>query len=467
MINGRNKIKGTKFHNTQLNVFLFLGLLAILVGLTGGASRYDAIQVVPLRALSALFIIPALYYITLKGLMEWRMLVTLLALITLLVVIQIVPLPPAVWQGLPGRHELTELDSVLGFEGVWRPLSLAPMRSWNVLGSLIVPAAGLLLAIALRATSRELLQVVASLGVLNAILGLLQVVAGPSSALYFYEITNRGSPVGIFANENHAAIFAACSLLIVASLELRARKFPGRNWERLVYAASFFLILMGALVGGSRAGFAAVIGAMVVSIAMIVLSPRSRKRGSNAPRVRQWVDGYSRLVLLFPIIIVLLTAGAFMALNRTPAFRDILSRDSFNDLRWSLWPVISQILKTHWLLGSGFGSFEQVYKVFEPSELLMPRYVNQAHNDWAQLIIEGGVLAGGLLAWLIVWISKAVITLSSKSRTRIMSLFWMSIFTIVGVASMVDYPLRAPVFQLVMVWLLIALSRDLRDAKAT
>ena len=43
----------------------------------------------------------------------------------------------------------------------------------------------------------------------------------------------------------------------------------------------------------------------------------------------------------------------------------------------------------------------------------------------------------------------------------------MSVFVIVGAASFIDYPLRTPLFQLVAVWLLLALSRDIRDMKAT
>lgn len=446
---------------------LFLSLLAVIVALTGGASRYDAIQIIPLRVFSMLLLIPAVYYLTPRAIREARVLITLFSLFALFVAFQLVPLPPEIWHSLPERDGIARLDLVLGIDDAWRPLTLAPMRSWNVVGSLIVPAAGLLLAIAFGVTSRGLLQIVAALGVLNAILGLLQILAGPTSALYFYEITNRGSPVGIFANENHAAVFAACSLLVVTILGLRTREFRVSVWERLIYPVAYFLILLTSLVGGSRAGFAAAIGATSVSIAMFVISPRLHKSRSARDPVRRWLDKHPRLVLFAPVLIVLLTAVAFLALDRTPAFKDILSKDSFSDLRWSFWPVIGDMLSTHWVLGSGFGSFEQVYKIYEPSELLMPWYINQAHNDWAQLIIEGGIIAGLLLVGLLVWVVGAIIKVASRSDSKILPLFWVSIFTIVGAASMVDYPLRTPLFQLVMVWLLVALSRDMRGPNAT
>lgn len=181
----------------------------------------------------------------------------------------------------------------------------------------------------------------------------------------------------------------------------------------------------------------------------------------------RWFDQHPRLILVIPLIFVSLTAAAFLALDRAPAFRDILVRDSFEDLRWSLWPVIVMMLEGHWALGTGFGSFEQVYHIYEPPALLMPSYVNQAHNDWAQFIVEGGVLSGLLLAGLIVWIVKAVGAISFRWRRRVDAIFWMSIFAIVAAASLVDYPLRTPIFQLTAVWLLLALSRDARDIGAT
>ncbi|MAF05944.1 O-antigen ligase family protein [Herbaspirillum sp.] len=446
---------------------VMLGLLAALVALTGGASRFDAIQIIPLRSLAALFLIPALVFITAQRAKDERALLVLFVCFVSLVAVQLLPLPPELWQMLPGRSEIFRLDAALGFEGVWRPLTMTPTRTWNVLGSLVVPAAGLLLAVACNASSLTLLRLIAALGVLSAILGLLQVISGNSSPLYLYELTNRGSPVGILANENHAAFFAACSMLVIASLGIRVREVPGRAWERLVYPAAFFLILIAALTGGSRAGFAASLGAVVISALMMASTQRTRQGHFAASASSRWLDKHPRALLAFPVVLNLVVAGAFIALDRTPAFRDILASDSFADLRWSIWPVVADMLGTHWVWGTGFGSFEQVYQTYESAELLTPRYVNQAHNDWAQLLIEGGVVAALILIGLLVWLARAVVALSSRRAARVQAIFWISIFAILGLSSIIDYPLRTPLFQLVGIWLLLALSRDLRDMKAT
>ncbi len=133
--------------------WIILALLAAVVTFTGGASRFDAIQIVPLRSLSALFLVWSLFFLSKEWLKAERALIILFACFALMVMLQLVPLPSRIWQSLMGRTGILQLDTALGLEGIWRPLTLTPMRSWNVLGSLVVPAAGLLLAIAVRASS--------------------------------------------------------------------------------------------------------------------------------------------------------------------------------------------------------------------------------------------------------------------------------------------------------------------------
>lgn len=455
-------------HNLQpTKGLIFLVLLAAVVAFLGGASRYDAIQIVPLRALSGLFLIPALYFLTWRDLKREAVLVWLLGLFVILVGLQLVPLPPAVWNGLPGRDAIERLDTALGYPDVWRPLSMAPMRTWNAFGSLVVPAAGLLLAIAVRATTRDLLHIIAGLGLLNAALGLLQVISGRSSSLYFYELTNLGSAVGIFANENHSAIFAACSLLVMVRLGLEARTQHGSRWMSIFYPASFFFIVLVALVSGSRAGFVACLGAIVISAIMIGITPARQIDKSHSGQLSRWGERYPYFFAVLPLLVLGVTVVAFVSLGRAPAFSDLLARDSFADLRWSILPVIAEMLSIHWWVGSGFGSFEQVYHIYEPSDLLMPRYVNQAHNDWLQFLIEGGVLAGGLLVGLAVWLVRSLLRIKIGRTGPLLVLFWISIFSIFAAASVIDYPLRTPIFQLVLTWLLLALSRDHRDAEDT
>lgn len=437
----------------------WLGLLVAVVALLGGSSRPDAVQLAALRPLAALLLIPTLYWLRIEQFSRARSLAILLGLLALWMAIQLVPLPPALWQSLPGRDIVASLDQLTGNDGIWRPISLVPARGWNALASLIVPATGLLLALSMRPTPRMLLLLVAGLGLFDALLGLLQVISGRSSPLYLYAITNRGSPVGIFANENHSAVFSAIALLVIARLGASSGSLKEPVWLRLAYAPSFVVVLLAALVSGSRAGLATAILAILVAVALVWQAPARSRRKRRQGKAQKWLVSHSRVLPMFFAGAVIGLLSAFFGLERAPGFEGILSQNVFEDLRAGLWPVLQQMIASYWLVGTGFGSLELVYHIHEPTGLLLPAYVNQAHNDWAQLAIEGGLPALVLLATLLGWILSTLRKLLAQQESPLSALmFWGALLAILMVASIVDYPLRTPAFQLVMTWLLLVLA---------
>src|SRR3546814_17788482 len=72
----------------------------------------------------------------------WLVLATML-----LVLLQLVPLPPGLWTALPGREFL--LSAPLSQE-TWRPWSLTPSTTINAASSLIVPVVTLYLVRSMR-----------------------------------------------------------------------------------------------------------------------------------------------------------------------------------------------------------------------------------------------------------------------------------------------------------------------------
>ena len=450
--------------NTQtlrpVTAWVWLVLFALVVAFLGGSSRPDIPQIAVLRPLAALFLIPALYTLSFADLGRAKLLVWLTGMLAVWMAIQLIPLPPSVWQSLPGREAVSNLDRILAIDDTWRPISLVPSRGWNALASLIVPLTALLLALAMRAKARMLLILVAGLGALDAMLGLLQVMGSQSSPLYYYAITNRGSPVGIFANENHSAAFSAVALLVIAYLGLTSREQREKAWLRLAYAPLFAVVLLSIVVSGSRAGFALGSLALVVSCIMAWLAITQQEQTRNTGKVQTWLVEHPKLVLGAFVATIVVVLGAFVGMDRASGFDDTFSQNAFEDLRWSLFPVLQQMAGTYWGLGIGFGSFEEAYHIFEPTSVLMASYVNQAHNDWLQLVIEGGLPAIVMLGLLLLWVAKSLISMiggPGKDAKRL--LMFGFAFAIIAGSSLVDYPLRAPAFQAIAVWLLLSLSQ--------
>ena len=175
-------MKGQARRRQQL-AWIALALLAATVGLLGGSSRPDAVQNVALRPMAALLLVPALYQLQLAHLCSARIPSILFGALTVWTAVQLVPLPPSLWQSLPGRSMIAELDALIGFDGIWRPISLVPHRGWNALAALVVPLAALLLALSSRAGQTPLLLIITGVGLVNALVGLVQVTG--ASAWYF------------------------------------------------------------------------------------------------------------------------------------------------------------------------------------------------------------------------------------------------------------------------------------------
>lgn len=434
-------------------------LLVAALALLGGSARPDAAQDVLMRPLAALLLIPALAGLRGADLAGLRAALLAGGLLLVWMTIQIVPLPPGVWHALPQRELIAELDRLAGIENALRPIALAPFRGLGSLLGMLVPLAALLLALSGRVSQRTMLLAIAGLGAVNSLMGIVQVATGRSSVFYLYAFTNRGAPTGIFANENHAAVFSAVVLLVLARLAVSSRAEPAEHLPdraRLALLPVYLLVLLGVLISGSRAGLACAVLAVVAGGLMMWSGWRTRRE----PRSR----GLSRVPALVAAaaLAIAIIMSAFLFSGRAPAAADLLADRTIEDIRWSLWPVLAEMARDHWLVGTGFGSFDAVYRIYEPTALLLPAYVNQAHNDWAQLLIEGGLPAALCLFGLLGWTGAAILALARRARSLLDAqvIFWTTWLVIVMAASLVDYPLRTPTFQAISVWLLVCLARD-------
>ncbi len=458
-------LHGASFERSPaIGPFSLLVAFSIVIAALGGSSRADPIQLVALRPLATLFLIPALYLLDWRS---WKQAATLIYIFGAFMMwtgMQLLPLPPSLWQALPDREVIAELDRLTGVGDQWRPLSLAPTRGMNALLSLLVPFSALLLAVASKATSRIILHVVLGIGLINAAVGFIQIVTGPDSPLYLYMYVAPRSAAGLFANENHSTVFSALMLVIIARLaaERILSGTRGPDWTRIAYPTSYVFILLTVLVTGSRAGLAALVIALGASA--VIAWQFARPRGAFEHKPQRAADASASGILtatfgLFAIGLAL----TFVLYERTPAMQAILDENAFDDLRWKIFPLLATLTMKHWLFGTGFGSFEILYQSYEPTDLLMVAYVNHAHNDWLQLAIEGGVPACAIIGLLFAWVIRSLTSLrclETPGLSAVIATQWAASLLIIGAASAVDYPLRTPIFQVVAVWALVSLMRD-------
>lgn len=431
----------------------------VFLSLLGGASRSDELAQLPMRVLAVGVGALVLWHNPGSLVREQRWPLAFTAACLALVAVQLVPLPYPLWSTLPGRTFYAEIVRTLGLGESWRPLSMAPDLTLDA-GLAALPAlAGLLVAAAVPVRDRRLLlYALLALTLISVILGYAQVVGGIDSPLRLYRITNTDAMVGVFANRNHQALLLALAfpaLFAIGSLQ-RDDAASARMVQALCFLVGLLLALTILLLG-SRAGVLLGVAGTTAGLFIAVGVPRRSRRSRGARRLRLLVLGGGTAIGLGVI------AAATM-LDRVPAIRRLIGSGSEDEIRIQLFGPMVEAAKAFLPLGAGFGTFDAVFRRFEPVELLRTSYQNQAHNEPLQLLIEGGLPAVALLAaFLLWWVTQAIrvwrAPRTSGGLTELLPRLGCAMTGIQLLASLGDYPLRTPlhgvIFAIGCSWMLM------------
>ena len=331
-------------------------------------------------------------------------------------------------------------------------LLMAPSATWQSLFFLFAPLAVLLSALQLNRDDLRLsVPLLIGAGAISGIIGVLQLAGSASGPLYFYQITNNGGAVGLFANRNHAAVFLACLLPMLALFGAQpkgARRV--RNTRQLIAISIAIILIPLILVTGSRSGMlTATVG--LIGGALLYVSHAPSYRGSKTAKSAMPILGAAILASL-----VLAT----VYFSRAEAIERIFAENAGAKDRTDFWTSSLQLFWHYFPLGFGPGGFVPAFQKIEPLALLDGAYLNRLHNDWFETALSFGVpgillmltVAGYYLRRSFVLWTRMDGTQSAVALGRMASV----VIAILGIASLSDYPMRTPAMAgfaaLVLIW---------------
>ena len=206
-------------------------------------------------------------------------------------------------------------------------------------------------------------------------------------------------------------------------LRARARNEQSASAILLLALAGSLTLIVGIALNGSLA--ALLLGFPVLAASVAMFLPQRRR-------------------LRFPIAAVaLISVGAMAAVYMSP-LQDRLpvsSSTSFES-RQKFWSNSVSAIGDHWLLGSGIGTFRDIYPRYEDHSAVTRTFVNHAHNDYLEIALESGIpgilLLIAFFAW---WIRRASAIWRSATADRFAQAATIASAAIL-VHSFVDYPLR-------------------------
>lgn len=408
----------------------------IVCFLLGGNSRFQLLPHLTLRLVSIGLIGYALWRMTPKDRVGARPFALAVVAYGALMAAQLIPLPPGIWDALPGHGFYAEALRIVGLNDRWRPLSMAPDLTLDSLLSLLPALAAALLFAPLDGSGRRLLLdiLLVCLGI-GALLAVLQLVSG---GYYPYPKNNEGTGVGFFANRNHQALFLATGIvLILGRWRLAGRRIKDL-FQVMIVLGTIGVIFMVLIVTGSRAGLVA--GVISFLVGGLVLG---RGTITGQPRWRRFAIPGAALGL----VVIVFAIG--MASTRQVAVQRLLQTGSTittTELRTANLPALIETSKAFMPLGSGFGTFDAVFRRFESDALLRPTFFNHAHSEPIELLIEGGVPAAILLVVVLVWLARRSVILARSAGEPAVIRAQIGIIglLLLLLGSLADYPLRTP-----------------------
>lgn len=375
-----------------------------------------------------------------------RRLLLVLGAMLLIGLVQLMPLPAswAAWIAGPTQDMRQAVEEVLGAgpqPGVGTSLS-----SPDTVDALLRLAGCGLLGLAAAVGFTRWRQIVVGLSVavgsaaFQALYGSLEMLSGRQHIFLYAKKYDTEVATGTFINSNHFGGYLAIVLPVALALTLvYGQRLPQRRgWrERVVRLGDpdtlkfITCALMAALLWGgvflstSRGALAA---ALVGSAALVLLSAGKGRR--------RWV-----------LIAVLLVPALPLSLQQIRAPREgaLLSQGEIETLsgRYPIWRGALRMVPSYAVIGSGYGTFEDAFLMYRP-ETVHAR-IDHAHNDWLQLLVEGGApaLCCGLLLLVLVLRHRST-TRSDSVPAGILAAGLRAALLAFAFHALLDFPARIP-----------------------
>ena len=425
-------------------ILYLLVILLIVLLVAGGASWADAAgQAIARGAAMAALAVALLFGVRpIAFPAPLRPIFFLLLVTIMLPLIQLIPLPPAGWQSLSGREIFAAAADLSGQPQPWRPWSIAPDATLNAAASLLVPLAMLLIASQLAASDRgRLLEWLLGLIALSALVGLIQLSGNGFDHPLLKNVKWEVS--GLFANRNHFALFIAMGVLIAPVWAvLDERRLRIRGVVAFALVALFLLILIAS---GSRSGL--VTGGIALAVALILVRRPILVALRKYPRWITW------MLLPTTVLLIGVLVSASIEADRAVSIRRVLDLDATGELRQRTLPTVLSMTKDYLPFGTGMGSFDPIFRMHEPFDLLKPTYFNHAHNDFVEIVLDGGLFGLALLIAGIGWWAWASLRAwrAPPNSGVLVARTGSVILLLVMIASAFDYPARTPLIMAVIV----------------
>ncbi|MGE8944321.1 O-antigen ligase family protein [Leptospira interrogans] len=189
--------------------------------------------------------------------------------------------------------------------------------------------------------------------------------------------------------------------------------------------------------------------------ALIAMQAMTRSRTGMALSLAALLGSYAiarrnqRIGSRFGLALLLacLVAGAFAVDVSGVRLLERFTTNPLIDARPSIVETTLSAIHAHLPFGSGMGTFSIVYGEFERPENVLPSYINRAHSDVLECVLEAGFLGIFLTAIFMIWLITETLRAwhpsahGKRDRDLLPQAASLIVWMLIA-HSFVDYPLR-------------------------
>ena len=427
-------------------IFALFFIIPILAVLPYGSTDVGAL--IPLTILTALLAGAWIGRCWRSGVFDLNLDLIQLPLIGLLILglVQLIPLGDA---GIQADILSVSPSNALSIDPFWTRIFLV-----RLVGYIIFFAAALTF-IDTEERYRRALTVILIFGGVIAFVGILQKLASPD-AIYGVRKHSGAIPFGPYINSHHfASLMVLISGIAVAHLLGNAIS----KQIKLLVAISAAVMAIAVPFTSSRGGVIAYIAMVSVAVLAWFYRVKEKDAGGWTPILA----GGAGLALV--VIGSLVYLGGEASMLRGFGIEN--AADDISSGRFHFWSVAWQIFLANPILGTGFDSFAMAFPRFDTQSGMFR--VEQAHNDYLQMLSDGGIVAFLItMAFIVMLVRKALKRIREEPHDLLRTTVIGGLAGCVGILvhSIFDFPLRtagnAYVFLLVIALMFAPLAISAR-----
>jgi tetratricopeptide (TPR) repeat protein len=338
-----------------------------------------------------------------------------------LILFQLMPLPPGVIRSLsPETYEIYKKTIFMVDPDALVSLSINKKATLAEFLRFASYVCMYVLTIQLLKDKDNLQKTVIAIAIFVSLLSLFAILQHflPNDRIFWIrELTRGGKPFGPYVNRNHYAgligmIFPVLmglflfykphvlfksfrkNLIELFSLQ-KTNIFVLIGFSLVLAASSVFLTL-------SRSGIISLGISTIVFGLMVLAKAEDRKAG---------------LIVVIIFFLIVITVGWFGWSPIIERFSGIKNAEIFKvEDRFIHWKDSENIIKDFFAAGTGFGTFVHIYPAYR--SVVRDLVLEHAHNDYMELIIEGGFVAIVLFSWFLAELFYKSYKAFTKRRER-------------------------------------------------